>query len=189
MPVPTAVTTIAQAPPTAGTTVVTAPVAGAPMPTPPVNGNNYELTQNGHMSLVTDSMVTNGVVLDQSAAAGQNGTFIVHGGMLQGPGVPVAGPGTGQPPTRTHPGPPPPGGPLQQPVAGNHRAHSPHRYSPNGPHSRGNSPHNGSSAAPNQQHVVHVHINPGETFSVRVGDQIQHIQGRFQNLSSCMSTR
>ncbi|XP_013401480.1 trithorax group protein osa-like [Lingula anatina] len=27
------------------------------------------------------------------------------------------------------------------------------------------------------QHVVHVHVNPGETFSVRVGDQIQHIQG------------
>ncbi|XP_074657829.1 fibronectin type-III domain-containing protein 3A-like isoform X1 [Tubulanus polymorphus] len=27
------------------------------------------------------------------------------------------------------------------------------------------------------EHVVHVHVNPGETFSVRVRDQIQHIQG------------
>ncbi|CAD5116493.1 DgyrCDS5372 [Dimorphilus gyrociliatus] len=28
-----------------------------------------------------------------------------------------------------------------------------------------------------QQHVVHVHINPGETFTVQVGDQFQHIPG------------
>lgn len=30
-----------------------------------------------------------------------------------------------------------------------------------------------------QQHVVHVHINPGETFTVQVGDQFQHIPGYF----------
>lgn len=47
--------------------------------------------------------------------------------------------------------------------------------------SRCESPHDqqtNSSSPPNHQHVVHVHVNPGETFSVRVGDQIQHIQGR-----------
>ena len=62
----------------------------------------------------------------------------------------------------------------------NHRGHSPNRYSPN-PNSRGNSPQSQNSPISGQhhQHVVHVHVNPGETFSVRVGDQIQHIQGRF----------
>lgn len=59
---------------------------------------------------------------------------------------------------------------------------SPSRISPNTPQqlSRGESPHDpqiNSSSPPNHQHVVHVHVNPGETFSVRVGDQIQHIQG------------
>ncbi|CAG5117973.1 unnamed protein product, partial [Candidula unifasciata] len=32
------------------------------------------------------------------------------------------------------------------------------------------------SSPTGSQHVVHVHVNPGETFSVRLGDQIQHIQ-------------
>ncbi|KAK6195777.1 hypothetical protein SNE40_001134 [Patella caerulea] len=34
-----------------------------------------------------------------------------------------------------------------------------------------------NNSASTNQHVVHVHVNPGETFSVRLGDQIQHIQG------------
>ncbi|KAK3095390.1 hypothetical protein FSP39_014126 [Pinctada imbricata] len=77
----------------------------------------------------------------------------------------------------------------------NHQGHSPNRYSPSDSGSppsstqhvpqlspRGCSPQNGGSlpnsqSPPNQQHVVHVHVQPGETFSVRVGDQIQHIQG------------
>lgn len=42
---------------------------------------------------------------------------------------------------------------------------------------RGTSP-QGQHSPPNHQHVVHVHVQPGETFSVRVGDQIQHIQGK-----------
>ena len=36
-----------------------------------------------------------------------------------------------------------------------------------------------STICSSSQHVVHVHVNPGETFSVRLGDQIQHIQGRL----------
>lgn len=79
----------------------------------------------------------------------------------------------------------------QAPPANHHHHHhtlgstSPNCYSPNHPHSsRGNSP-NSQQGSPHsqpqqptpQQHVVHVHVNPGETFSVRVGDQIQHIQG------------
>ena len=175
------------------------------------------------MSPISEAMVSNGVVLDQSVPGGamptasglsQNGgTYIFQtaggpvGGMIHTTtGVPLVPAGGGVPgaPPQGPPQPPPPhqptsataprahrgGGPaaggLHQPGA--HRAHSPHRYSPNGggPQSRGNSPQNQQSAAaaaaaaaagPNQQHVVLVHVNPGETFSVRVGDQIQHIQG------------
>ncbi|XP_060065817.1 fibronectin type-III domain-containing protein 3A-like [Ylistrum balloti] len=66
---------------------------------------------------------------------------------------------------------------------------SPNRYSPNGHTTqmspRGPSPHNQNTSGPgtsppNHQHVVHVHVNSGETFSMRVGvmgDQFQHIQG------------
>lgn len=36
----------------------------------------------------------------------------------------------------------------------------------------------GGTAAPGHQHVVHVHINPGETFTIRMEDQLQHIQGK-----------
>ncbi|KAI8772465.1 fibronectin type-III domain-containing protein 3a isoform X4 [Biomphalaria glabrata] len=52
-----------------------------------------------------------------------------------------------------------------------------------GTHSRGDSPGEGGggSSPPSGQHVVHVHVNPGETFSVRLGDQIQHIQGKSVN--------
>ena len=38
------------------------------------------------------------------------------------------------------------------------------------------------SAASGSPHVVHVHINPGEMFSVRMGDQMQHIQGKYNFL-------
>lgn len=41
---------------------------------------------------------------------------------------------------------------------------------------------NGNQATGHQQHVVHVHINPGETFHVRVDDQLQHIHG----MSTCL---
>ena len=64
---------------------------------------------------------------------------------------------------------------------------SPNCYSPNrnnsvSPHSGGSSHSGGPGGSPPHggQHVVHVHVNPGETFSVRVGDQIQHIQGRAE---------
>lgn len=35
----------------------------------------------------------------------------------------------------------------------------------------------GSAAAPGQQYVVNVHVNAGETFSVRAGDRVQLIHG------------
>eukprot|EP00105_Crassostrea_gigas_P017957 XP_011435920.1 PREDICTED: fibronectin type-III domain-containing protein 3A isoform X3 [Crassostrea gigas] len=56
---------------------------------------------------------------------------------------------------------------------------SPNSFSPNSKPPRGSSPQNCSNhnSAANQQHVVHVHISQGETFSVRVGEQIQRIQG------------
>ena len=36
----------------------------------------------------------------------------------------------------------------------------------------------GTHSPPNPQHVVLVHIQPGEIFAVRVGDQVQHIRGK-----------
>lgn len=64
----------------------------------------------------------------------------------------------------------------------NHGSSSPNCYSPNHPHSRGSSPNSSQQGSPQaqpaQQHVVLVHVNPGETFSVRVGNDIQHIQGQ-----------
>lgn len=67
-----------------------------------------------------------------------------------------------------------PGGALHHPPG----THSPHMHSP-GTHSSGSSPYdNGASPAP-QQYVVNVHVNPGETFSVRVGDEVQLIQGNL----------
>ena len=57
-------------------------------------------------------------------------------------------------------------------------SHSPNHISPS-THSLGSNS-RGQNSPPNSQnqHAVLVHINPGETFSVRVGDQIQHIQGQ-----------
>ena len=100
----------------------------------------------------------------------------------------------------TSPAQPAGGAPIPGPTAGSynkappqihqyhHRNHSPHRYSPGsgaagpGPHSRGNSPQDqapGAAHPGHGQHIVLVHVNPGETFSVRVGDQMQHIQGKM----------
>lgn len=57
--------------------------------------------------------------------------------------------------------------------------------SPATPPQSGASPPSPNTAAANNgnqgaghQHVVHVHISPGETFTVRVDDQLQHIQGK-----------
>ncbi|KAL3846897.1 hypothetical protein ACJMK2_017849 [Sinanodonta woodiana] len=60
--------------------------------------------------------------------------------------------------------------------------HSPGHGSSGGATSPGHSspPASSSTVGHGQQHVVHVHINPGETFSVRVGDQLQHIQGNVK---------
>jgi hypothetical protein len=60
------------------------------------------------------------------------------------------------------------------------------RYSPSPSHSRGSSPMpyagmNGPGGHPMPtvgQHAVYVHVNPGETLSVRVGNEIQHIPGK-----------
>ena len=81
---------------------------------------------------------------------------------------------------------------------GGHSSSSPGSYSPNSqrggdspslahdptqqqqPGGSGLSPQGAGGGAPSQ-HIVLVHVNPGETFSVRVGDQIQHIQGMYVN--------
>ena len=55
---------------------------------------------------------------------------------------------------------------------------SPNTHSPQG-ETNSPSPNTSSSSHTGHQHVVHVHINPGETFSVRVGDQLQNIQGKL----------
>ena len=36
-----------------------------------------------------------------------------------------------------------------------------------------------AAAAPSQQYVVNVHVNAGETFSVRAGDRVQLIHGKY----------
>ncbi len=150
--------------------------------------NDFEVTvtHNGHLSPTTaDGLINgNGAAGDTAATSsltppqpGQN--FVTHH-------MPVHGAGSGGSGSHGNQGHfhgqsssqrvNSPGTNLPR-LSSNHRGHSPHRYSPNAPHSRGNSPHN-HNTPPGQQHVVHVHVNPGETFSVRVGDQIQHIQGK-----------
>jgi hypothetical protein len=42
----------------------------------------------------------------------------------------------------------------------------------------GSTPVAGASGSGNQQYVVNVHVNAGETFSVRVGDRVQLIHGK-----------
>jgi len=44
------------------------------------------------------------------------------------------------------------------------------------------SPGSAAAAAPSQQYVVNVHVNAGETFSVRAGDRVQLIHGNFSTL-------
>ena len=151
--------------------------------------NGYEITaQNGHLAMNGEG-IPNGVIMDATALAGP--TFVPQGiqhyhrhgiAMAHGPAPSMAAPGVTPVNNRVSP-PGVAGVGLYRPVS-NHRGHSPHRYSPNTPHSRGNSPHNqstsaaGPGASPQQQHVVHVVVNPGETFTVCIGDQTQHIPGK-----------
>ena len=148
--------------------------------------NGYDLLQNGHLSPSEDSGI--GHMSDQGSQASQspnsNQTFVPsqntaeftphnsgsssHSGQSMGSCHHMY---SQSPPTS-----------LQRPSPSQGGSSSPNCYSPTQPHSRGesptspnDSPHGQSSP---QQHVVHVHVNPGETFSVRVGDQIQHIQGK-----------
>lgn len=65
-----------------------------------------------------------------------------------------------------------PGGTLHYPPG----PHSPHVHSP-GAHSSGSSPYDSGNSSTMHQYVVNVHVGPGETFSVRVGDEVQLIQG------------
>ena len=85
---------------------------------------------------------------------------------------------------------------LQQPASppGSYPSSSSASHSGgSGTHSRGDSPGDGGgSPTSGGQHVVHVHVNPGETFSVRLGDQMQHIQGEYMYTDlhlSCPSTQ
>lgn len=65
-----------------------------------------------------------------------------------------------------------PGGTLHYPPG----PHSPHVHSP-GTHSSGSGPYDSGNSSTMHQYVVNVHVSPGETFSVRVGDEVQLIQG------------
>uniref|UniRef100_T1IZQ5 receptor protein-tyrosine kinase n=1 Tax=Strigamia maritima TaxID=126957 RepID=T1IZQ5_STRMM len=78
-----------------------------------------------------------------------------------------------------------PGVPYAAKCAGPHRGQSPSRYSPSPHQSRGTSPNEATNTGapppppplPTSQHVVHLHVNPGEAISFQVGDQMQLIQG------------
>lgn len=152
------------------------------------------VSQNGHLS--PTGGLSNGVGGDHSVSSSPGtSTSSLSSTLSQtavpGPMSPGSGPASATPagphsqhPAHTRVNTPPNN--LQCPIhtVYNHQASSPTRFSPNGP-SRGESPHSGASgpgSPPSQQHVVHVHVNQGETFSVRVGDQIQHIQGKSPNL-------
>ena len=179
-----------------GTTTVAPPtpvVTTTATTTTTTQANDFEVTvaQNGHLSPAAPETLSNGngaagdatVPPSVNSTQPTTGNFVAHHGHIpvhsgggshgnqghfhhgQGSGHRVSSPNT----NTTN---------LHRPPSSNHRGHSPHRYSPNAPHSRGNSPHNHNTPA-GQQHVVLVHVNPGETFSVRVGDQIQHIQGKM----------
>lgn len=147
--------------------------------------NGYDVVSNGH--LCPNEAMTNGVTTDQSSQGSQS---------------PVQGYTSPDVTTENHNGvrkPHSSANSLPEPST-NHNAAagvmsspstSPNCYSPHttnsvSPHS-GGSPHSnpggcgpGGSPPHGQQHVVHVHVNPGETFSVRVGDQFQHIQGKTE---------
>ena len=65
---------------------------------------------------------------------------------------------------------------------------SPNTHSPQG-ETNSPSPNASSGGQTGHQHVVHVHINPGETFSVRVGDQLQNIQGKLEKVDVLAGTQ
>ncbi|XP_064615415.1 fibronectin type-III domain-containing protein 3A-like isoform X3 [Liolophura sinensis] len=147
------------------------------------------ISQNGHLS--PTGGLSNGVGGDHSVSSSPGTSTSSLSSTLsqtaiQGPMSPGSGPASATPagphsqhPAHTRVNTPPNNLQCHVHTVYNHQASSPTRFSPNGP-SRGESPHSGASgpgSPPSQQHVVHVHVNQGETFSVRVGDQIQHIQG------------
>lgn len=153
--------------------------------------HNYDVVQNGHLSPSDDSGI--GDQCSQSSqspnqcfSASQMPAGHVNPPAVSTTSAPVLG-ATGYTGS--------PHGHLPPPTAASHshhqRAHSVSatpQCRPSSPQnfasvpvqhhgSRGDSPHRGSPQAP--QHVVHVVVNPGETFSVRIGEQIQHIQGKL----------
>lgn len=121
--------------------------------------NGLNTTENGHMVASSNTY--------SPPQSGQN-QITTNGNRVESPSTP---------PHRSH----------------NNQGSSPNSYSPNtqspqssqsppssqSQSSRGESPHGqNQNSPPGQQHVVHVHVNPGETFYVRVGDQVQHIHGK-----------
>lgn len=160
------------------TTTNTSCNTGSTSPTTlPVNGNNMspekEVEENGHASSSEDPPIKNGLGSEVSSLASS-------------PSTPPQSALPQQPARVNSPG-------RLSRSRGNQRA-SPSSLNYNsggGGGGGGDSPitsggpglQNPSSASSSgSQHVVHVHVNPGETFSVRLGDQIQHIQGKsFRN--------
>lgn len=160
------------------TTTNTSCNTGSTSPTTlPVNGNNMspekEVEENGHASSSEDPPIKNGLGSEVSSLASS-------------PSTPPQSALPQQPARVNSPG-------RLSRSRGNQRA-SPSSLNYNsggGGGGGGDSPitsggpglQNPTSASSSgSQHVVHVHVNPGETFSVRLGDQIQHIQGKsFSN--------
>ena len=147
--------------------------------------NGYDAMSNGH--LCPNETMSNGVTTDQSSQGSQSPVQIYsspdvatenHNGVRKSHASSV----TNLPDPSTNPG--TVAGVMSSPST-SPSCYSVHTNNSVSPHS-GDSPHSnpggcvpGGSPPHGQQHVVHVHVNPGETFSVRVGDQIQHIQGKL----------
>lgn len=144
---------------------------------------NSTLPESNH---VTMTMQPDGQMTFTSTAtpAGVMGPSVPHGTTATMPMATMAGFVPAGPPV----GPCHPNPPHQHPGAASPNHHSASPVTP--PQSGASTPNpnagtmnNGNQGTGHQQHVVHVHISPGETFTVRVDDQLQHIQGKVQQLA------
>ena len=131
--------------------------------------------QLSHTSIPTDGSLSSlSPVSTGDVAAGyelsQNGHLSPTEGITNGTGSEGSSPSPGQ-------------GAMPASVQSFQRPSSNHGHSPPAPGSYQASPASRTDSPGEQptptgtQHVVHVHVNPGETFTVRVGEQIQVIRG------------
>ncbi|XP_060598163.1 putative uncharacterized protein DDB_G0285119 isoform X2 [Ruditapes philippinarum] len=137
--------------------------------------NQIPVTPDSNHVTMSMTMQPDGQFTSTGTAVGMMGQSVPHGTSTSMPMPTMAGFVPAGPPVGTcHP--------IQHPGAAspNHQSTTP--VTP--PQSGASTPNPTTGAANNgnqgtgHQHVVHVHISPGETFTVRVDDQLQHIQGR-----------